>query len=153
MDKIEQPKLRILIVEDNPGDIALMKQRLMELGIGHELFALTSGEEALNYLDDQTKKGQGEEQWLPQLIMIDLGLPGENGLDILSKLKDHEMLRDIPVIVVTVIQMLKREIKVKRLKTQKHNVMFWEFQIKTLRNLIKSIQLHTQVAELLRINN
>jgi len=50
-----------------------------------------------NYLEGQLDKSK-----LPHLMMIDLGLPGQHGLDVLTKIKTHERLRSIPVIVNTV---------------------------------------------------
>ncbi len=88
----------ILLIEDNPADIRLTQEALKELGINHRLEVARDGCSALEYLklifSDQTGK-------LPDLILLDLNLPGMNGLEVLATIKSDEKLKSIPVIIMS----------------------------------------------------
>ncbi|MEM7657469.1 MAG: response regulator [Bacteroidota bacterium] len=91
--------MKILLVEDNPGDILLAKEALKinsPQPNSYELLVQSDGENALNYLFDQVKEGQVDR---PDLILLDLNLPRKNGLEVLKALKADPFLKTIPVIV------------------------------------------------------
>lgn len=85
--------LRILMVEDNPGDTRLVREAMREHKIHNELRDVTSAEEALELL------AEGND--LPHLILLDLHLPGMSGQELLRRLKSDPRLRLIPVVVLT----------------------------------------------------
>lgn len=86
----------ILLVDDNPGDIRLTREALKEGNICHDLRVAMSGKEALELLRGERK---GISAVLPDIILLDLNLPGENGLEILTEIKGDAVLKRIPVVI------------------------------------------------------
>jgi CheY-like chemotaxis protein len=90
--------MNILLVEDNPADVRLLREALAEGQVPASLHWLSSGEEALRFLrredgDDRTPR--------PDLVLLDLNLPGLNGLEVLARIKADPALLHIPVVVLT----------------------------------------------------
>jgi CheY-like chemotaxis protein len=97
-EKLNDPSINILLVEDNPGDIRLTKEVLKEGKIRNNLSVVTDGEEALLFL---RKHGQYEGAFTPDIVLLDLNLPKKDGREVLSQIKDDNSLKLIPVIVLT----------------------------------------------------
>jgi CheY-like chemotaxis protein len=89
----------ILLVEDDIGDQKLTKQVLYGDRVGNELNIVSTAEEALEYLE-QSKQGK-QDCPMPDLILLDLNMPGMGGKDLLKQLKDDPVLDTIPVVVLT----------------------------------------------------
>lgn len=92
--------ITILLVEDNPGHASLVKKNLSRANISNEIVTIDNGLDAVNYLFD----GQGDltpEGSSPLLILLDLNLPGLDGLQVLSRIKSDSAARHIPVIILT----------------------------------------------------
>ncbi len=90
---------RILLVEDNPGDVRLTMEALKEGRIMNELFVVNDGVEAIDFL---RRRGTHAESGRPDLILLDLNLPKKNGREVLAEIKSDESLRRIPVVILTV---------------------------------------------------
>ncbi len=90
--------LHILLVEDNPGDIQLTKEAFHEAGIKAKLSVVTDGSEAIAFLE---RRDVYADETLPNLILLDLNLPGWNGKEVLRMIKNDPGLRHIPVVVLT----------------------------------------------------
>ena len=90
--------VNVLLIEDNPGDIKLIRETFKENKFLAELTVITDGEEALNFLK---RMGEFEYELHPDLILLDLNLPKLNGQEILSEIKQDDELKRIPVIVLT----------------------------------------------------
>jgi CheY-like chemotaxis protein len=88
----------ILMVEDNPGDVRLMREALRESKIINQLRAVSDGLEALAFL---RKQGSYANASRPDLILLDLNLPRKDGREVLSEIKADPDLRRIPVVIVT----------------------------------------------------
>lgn len=88
----------ILLVEDNPDDIALMLHALNDNRIANPVVVAEDGEQAL-----QTLFGTHEqaESGAPALILLDLNLPKRNGLEVLRELRNHPNTRLVPVVILT----------------------------------------------------
>lgn len=88
----------ILLVEDNPDDIALMLHALNDNRIANPVVVAEDGEQAL-----QTLFGTNEqaESGAPALILLDLNLPKRNGLEVLRELRNHPNTRLVPVVILT----------------------------------------------------
>lgn len=97
MDKNESA-VEILLVEDNPADVRLTIEALMEAEVSHTLHVADDGIEAMSFL---RREGQYADAVRPGLILLDLNLPRKNGLDVLSEIKADESLRSIPIVVLT----------------------------------------------------
>jgi two-component system, response regulator len=93
----------ILLVEDNPSDIALTQRALAKSHIANELVVVEDGQEALDYLFGDGVTGQGVAQ-LPALILLDLKLPRVDGLEVLRRIRADERTRRLPVVVLTTSQ-------------------------------------------------
>ena len=96
-------RLEILLVEDNPGDVRLTQEALSEARVDSELRVARDGVEAIDYLtetQDNTGDG-GEPKAMPDLVLLDLNLPRKNGFEVLRWIKEHGVLKSIPVIVLT----------------------------------------------------
>jgi CheY-like chemotaxis protein len=90
--------IRILLIEDNEGDILLTIEALGECRLPNELKILRDGSEALSFLMTQVKYGSSE---LPDLILLDINLPKKNGHEVLQSVKNHPDLKHIPIIILT----------------------------------------------------
>ena len=88
----------ILLVEDNPGDVLLVREALMEHRIEHELFVVSDGVQAVDYIDN-IAEGSGSRP--PDVVLIDLNLPKVDGLRVIAHLRNHPLCAATPVVVVT----------------------------------------------------
>jgi len=88
----------ILVIEDNPGDVRLIKEALKESSIKATLYILGDGSTAIRFLDESK---QEPFLTLPSLILLDLNFPRRSGLDILRHIKADDALKRIPVIVLS----------------------------------------------------
>ena len=90
--------IRILLVEDSPGDVRLTIEALKDGKVRNDLSIVGDGAEALAYL-----KGEGKyaEAPRPDLILLDLNLPGIDGRELLAIIKQDEKLKRIPIVVLT----------------------------------------------------
>lgn len=93
---------KILLVEDNPDDISLIRKALTKSGFAHELTVINDGKEALDYLLQQGPYHSLKPKDRPDLVILDLHLPVMNGFEVLEHLKTNGPARIIPVVVLTV---------------------------------------------------
>lgn len=87
-------------MEDSPQDFEIALRAFKKAGYEGEVHHCEDGEDAINYL---LKKGQYESanHLLPSLIILDLNLPGADGVDVLKVIKNNEVLKRIPVVMLT----------------------------------------------------
>ena len=90
--------IRILLVEDNPSDICLTEEAFQECRVVNHIDTVTNGEEAIAFLH---KTGSHVNAIRPDLILLDLNLPGKDGREVLKEIKEDPNLRRIPVVVLT----------------------------------------------------
>lgn len=93
--------VKILLVEDNPGDIRLTIEALKDSKIHNTLDVVEDGPDALAYLH---KEGKYAHTTTPDLILLDFDLPTLSGKEVLEQIKADKHLRLIPLIVLTVSQ-------------------------------------------------
>jgi CheY-like chemotaxis protein len=91
-------KPRILLVEDNPGDIRLTQEAFKESSLDIQMDVVTDGEMALDFL---FKKGRFADSPKPDIVLLDLNLPKKNGIEVLKEVKADQALKKTPVIVLT----------------------------------------------------
>ncbi|HEY3116608.1 MAG TPA: response regulator [Chloroflexota bacterium] len=90
--------VEILLVEDNPGDVRLTTEGLKEGKIRNHLNVVADGVEAMAYL---RREGKYTGSPRPDLILLDLNLPRKDGREVLAEIKADDVLRRIPVVVLT----------------------------------------------------
>ena len=95
------PSRTILLVEDNPSDIALTKRALLKGQIANELVVAEDGQEALDYLFGLGAHAGRDPADMPSLTLLDLKLPKIPGLDVLKQIRSHPVLRRMPVVILT----------------------------------------------------
>lgn len=88
----------ILLVEDNEADIEITQEALAHGGMNCHINVVGNGELALQFL---RKQAAYENAPTPDLVLLDLNLPGLHGRDILAEIKSDERLKVIPVVVLT----------------------------------------------------
>ena len=88
--------IKILLVEDNPGDVRLTIEALKDCKIRNTLDFVEDGIDALAYL---RKEGKFSTAPTPDLILLDLDLPNLHGKEVLEQVKADSNLRSIPVII------------------------------------------------------
>ena len=96
--KSNKDKPRILLVEDNPGDIRLTQEALKESNSPILLDVVTDGEQAIDFL---FRRNKFSESVRPNIILLDINLPKKNGIEVLKEIKSNDSLKKIPVIVLT----------------------------------------------------
>jgi CheY-like chemotaxis protein len=90
--------IKVLLVEDDDDDVQLVREALEAGQVSNRLTVLSDGAEALAYL-----RGEGEHAGAPRpdLVLLDLNLPGRDGRQVLADIKADPELRRIPVVVLT----------------------------------------------------
>jgi two-component system response regulator len=90
--------IEILMVEDNPGDVELAREGLKDGKLHNRLHVVEDGDQAMAYL---LREGEFADRSPPDLILLDLNLPGRDGRETLATIKNHPALKHIPVVVLT----------------------------------------------------
>jgi two-component system, chemotaxis family, response regulator Rcp1 len=90
--------MEILLVEDSLVDARITIGALEHGGFRHRLTLVRDGEEALEFI---FQRGRFTQAPRPDLILLDLMLPRKSGLEVLSEVKSHEGLHEIPVVIMT----------------------------------------------------
>lgn len=88
----------ILLVEDNPDDVALTRRALRKSGILNELIEAHDGVEAVEYLLGTPDRQPGR---LPSIVLLDLKLPRLDGLQVLERIRSEPRTQMLPVVVLT----------------------------------------------------
>ena len=90
--------IEILLIEDNPGDVRLTQEALLDGKVINKLSVVADGVEALDYL---RQKGRYADAKRPDMILLDLNLPRKDGREVLAEIKEDPDLKRIPVVVIT----------------------------------------------------
>ncbi|NJM73977.1 MAG: response regulator [Scytonema sp. RU_4_4] len=90
--------IELLLVEDNPGDVQLTQIALEDSKISVNLNVVEDGVEAMAFLRKQENYTKVP---TPDIILLDLNLPRKDGREVLAEIKADQILKRIPVVVVT----------------------------------------------------
>ena len=93
-------EVEILLVEDNFNDAELIIRALRKVNLANNLIQLKDGAEALDFLFPKNNFKEAAEQ-LPKLILLDIKMPRVNGIEVLQKIKSHQLTKFIPVVIMT----------------------------------------------------
>lgn len=91
-------RCEVLLVEDNPGDVVLLREAFKEARLDVDLCVASDGEQAIRLLRHGSPF---ETAARPDLILLDWNLPKRSGWEVLAEVKNDDQLCDIPVIVLT----------------------------------------------------
>lgn len=94
----DRKAIEVLVIEDNPLDVLMIKQGFTDVPVAHNLNVITDGERAIDFLYHKNELINARR---PDLILLDLNLPKKDGLEVLATIRSDESLRAIPVIVLT----------------------------------------------------
>ncbi|PRY87122.1 response regulator [Mongoliibacter ruber] len=95
---MKKEKIKILLVEDNEGDIVLTQEAFDMANIQSDIAVVRDGEQAIKYL---TKLDEHEGSPDPDLVLLDINIPRKNGHEVLKFIKHSETLKHVPVIMLT----------------------------------------------------
>src|SRR4051812_41978873 len=87
----------ILLAEDNPADVYLIRVALEEHGINLPLEVAADGKEVLQIIEREAKTGRSQ----LRLVILDLNLPRHDGIEIMERLRQTDGLAHVPVVVLT----------------------------------------------------
>jgi len=90
--------LRVFAIEDNPADVRLVREGVETTETAIELEVITNGRQAaerLTAIEADSPKDH------PNLILLDLNIPGKSGFDLLETIRNETAFQDVPVVVVS----------------------------------------------------
>jgi two-component system, chemotaxis family, response regulator Rcp1 len=90
--------VRVLLIEDDPGDVELIREALGDAKIPLDISHVPDGEEGMRYL---RRQGRYTEAKRPDFILLDLNMPRMNGWEVLAAIKGDTGLKTIPVVILT----------------------------------------------------
>lgn len=95
--RVATRSLDVLLVEDSVADVELSREALAETGHPTRLHTVPSGEEAIELLERAVETGEG----MPDLVLLDLNLPGLDGHRVLRWIRQNEALCSVPVVILS----------------------------------------------------
>jgi CheY-like chemotaxis protein len=98
MPKPPGQPIEVLLVEDDPGDVLLIREAFAFNKVHNNLNVVSDGEQALSYL---RQEGEWSDALRPDLVLLDLNLPRKDGREVLAEAKGDPALRTIPIVVLT----------------------------------------------------
>ena len=93
--------ISVLLVEDDPGDVMLIREAFAENKVGNVLSVVSDGVEAMKFIRGEDDYASMER---PDLVLLDLNLPRKSGAEVLAEIKGDPRLSTIPVVVLTTSQ-------------------------------------------------
>jgi CheY-like chemotaxis protein len=89
-------EIKILLVEDDEADAAVTIRLLNHNRLNKDLFWANNGQDAIEALERKNREGNS-----PNLILLDINLPDISGIDLLIRIKENQLFREIPVVILT----------------------------------------------------
>ena len=99
--------LNILVVEDEKADAILIRRALDKGPIINKINIVVDGEQAIDYLEGTGEYADREHHPLPNLVLLDLKLPKVSGLEVLRRIKAMNILKRIPVVILSASEQQK----------------------------------------------
>jgi len=90
----------VLIAEDDDGHAELIEEGLKDSGINNKIIRFSNGEEVWSYISS-SKDCENPEKGKCYLLLLDIKMPVMDGVEVLRKIKQHDKLKEMPVIMLT----------------------------------------------------
>ena len=90
--------INILLVEDNPADARLIKEVFKDTKTKNRLYVVKDGVEAMAFLNQEVDYVDIPR---PDVILLDLNLPRKDGREVLKELKEDDVLKRVPIVILT----------------------------------------------------
>lgn len=91
----------VLLVEDNPDDEALTIRSLRKANVANEIEVVRDGREAIDFLFCEGRHADRDQSNMPGLVLLDLKLPKQNGIEVLQCMRADPRTKLIPVVILT----------------------------------------------------
>jgi CheY-like chemotaxis protein len=91
----------ILLIEDNPMDVELIIDAFKEVRLANKIQVAGNGKEALEFLFGEGRYTDRKQYPLPDIVLLDLKMPGIDGHEVLRRIKGTDKLKRLPVIILT----------------------------------------------------
>ena len=88
------PPVEVLVIDDNPGDIALIRESFRECSVQPRITAAQDAEQAFELLEDPRREP-------PALVILDVNLPRTSGLEVLRRIRAEERWNAVPVVIMS----------------------------------------------------
>jgi CheY-like chemotaxis protein len=93
--------IKVLVVDDSEDDALLLKRGFVRAGVDAPLEFVTSGEDAMSYLDGRDQFADRARYPVPNLMLLDIKMPGTDGFDVLEWVREQPDLELLPVIMLS----------------------------------------------------
>jgi CheY-like chemotaxis protein len=98
---VERLKKSLLLIEDDPNDVALFRRAARKAGLAVEILNAEDGDAAVQFLETRAGETADETPGIPWIVLLDLKMPRKSGLEVLKWLRGQPRLRRLPVIIFT----------------------------------------------------
>jgi CheY-like chemotaxis protein len=95
------PEPLVLFIEDEEGDVLLLRRALKRAGVANPLETVEDGRAAMDYLAGTGRFADRTQYPAPALVLLDLNLPGPSGFDVLEWMRQQPALAGLPVVICT----------------------------------------------------
>ena len=93
-------QVEVLLIEDNPDD-AMLAMKALKTYMKNEIVWLKDGEEASNFLFGKAEYSNRDTSIKPKVILLDLKMPKVDGIELLERIRGHDLTKSIPVVIMT----------------------------------------------------
>jgi CheY-like chemotaxis protein len=132
----------ILLVEDDPDDVFFLRQAFRKAGVRQAVRVVSDGRQAIDYLGGAGPYGDRARHPLPCLVLLDIKLPLESGLDVLRWLRGREEHKDLPVVMLT-----SSDLPADRAEASRHGIEAYQVKPMRMADLVRMAHEIREVAE------
>jgi two-component system, chemotaxis family, response regulator Rcp1 len=118
-------KNRLLVIEDNPADVDLLRRALDRAGVDYELTVVDDGADALALMRPGSTT---ESQPAPDLAIVDLNLPKHGGLEIIEQMRANPKYASVPVVILSSSSAPRDRAKMERFHVRRYIVKPADFE-------------------------